>query len=445
MKRETWKSRIGFIFAALGSAVGLGSIWRFPYIVGENGGAAFIFLYLICLFLIGFPVLLCEILLGKISHKNPFGAFLIAGKKAIWGKIGKLTIVTGFIISSFYSVIAGFSLGYLFQAISGNLISFSNASSSLSFFQSLAQNPYWTIGFHFLFISLSVGVLITGVRRGIEFGSKIMMPMLSFLLLILVIKGLMSSGASKGLTFLFSPDFSKITSKAVLMALGQAFFTLSLGQGTMITYGSYLPEKENVQKSCLPVVICNTLIAICMGIAVFTIVFSVGIEVDSGPALIFETLPIVFSTIPWGYGLSILFFILVTLAALTSEISALEPVISYLIDEKKFTRKKATVISGFSAFVLGVPTALSFGLLKNETIFGQNFYDIISFVSVNILVPLGGLFAVLVIGYRYGIQKATQKLPTLTDSIFSRYFSISVRYIAPLLILLILLDLLGVY
>jgi len=440
--RENWKSRIGFIFAALGSAVGLGSIWRFPYVVGENGGAAFILLYILCLLLIGFPVLLSEIVIGKATQKSPSLAFKELTKSDIWAKAGKMTLITGFVISSFYSVVAGWGLGYLIEAIKGNLTTIETSTQAVSRFTSLSANPYWCVGFHFIFLVLAVAVLFSGVRKGIEVGSKIMMPLLLFVLGVLVINGLSMPDGMKGVKFLFSPDFSTVTPQVFLMALGQAFFTLSLGQGTMITYGSYLPKKDKVFNNCGIVVILNTCIAILMGVAIFTAVFSTGIEPTSGPALLFETLPLVFTKISGGYFFSILFFLLVTIAALTSEISALEPMIAYLIDRKKMARKKAVLLTSIGAFILGVPSALSFSLLTNVA-FNMSFFDLVSFVSINILVPLGGLSAVLLVGWK--TKKHLVDLLEDKHKSVQWYFTVCTRYVAPVLIGLILLDLLGVY
>lgn len=435
--RESWKSKIGFIFAALGSAVGLGSIWRFPYVVGENGGAMFILLYLFFLFIIGFPLLVAEITVGRSSQMNPFGAFDKFGKSKFWRSLGKMTIITGFVISSFYSVIAGWALGYLIQALQGNLVQITEASTATGFFSELSSNFFWTIGFHSLFMALSIYVLLSGVRKGIETKSKILMPLLFVVLLFLVGKGISLPGSEKGLSFLLLPDFSELNSQAVVLALGQAFFTLSLGQGTMITYGSYLSQKENIQRSCFPVVILNTCISILVGIAIFTIVFSVGLPAASGPALIFETLPVVFSQTTGGWALSILFFFLVVLAALTSQISALEPAISYCIDEKKWSRKKASFLVGSGSFLLGIPTALSF--VYPDKIF---FYEWITFLSVNVLVPLGGLAVLFLIVKKWGIKPALSKLQLHHRKSFSfQYFLLSWKYLAPILIILILLDL----
>ena len=445
--RESWKSRLGFIFAALGSAVGLGSIWRFPYVVGENGGAIFILMYVLFLFLIGFPILVSEILIGRTCQTSPSGAFRILGRGKFWQAGGMMTIIAGFIISSFYSVIAGWSLGYLIEAIKGKLVQFGAMADATSYYNALSSSYFWNIGFHFLFMVICVAVLLSGVRKGIELGSKIMMPLLFVVLIFLVIKGLSLPNSFQGLKFLFAPNFHLLTPKSMIVALGQAFFTLSLGQGTMVTYGSYLSRSENIAKSCFPIVILNTFIALLMGICIFTIVFSVNMAPQVGPALIFETLPIVFSKIPWGWFVSILFFLLVTIAAITSEISALEPLIAYLIDEKNFSRKKATLYTSLGAFLLGIPSALSISGVK---FFGWNFFDLISFVSVNILVPAGGLLAILLVGWRWGIKEAFENLKVKEEIFFHKkplirgYFYFTMKYLAPLLIVLVLLSILAI-
>ncbi len=443
--RDSWKSRAGFIFAALGSAVGLGSIWRFPYIVGAHGGAAFICLYLICLFAIGFPTLIAEILIGQKTQKGPAGGFNELGRSRLWKYSGKMSVITGLIISSFYSVIAGWTIGYLIESISGRLTQFSSAGQAKLFFNQFVGSPYLILGLHIVFMAFSAVVLVSGVRKGIERGSKIMMPLLFLVLVILIVKGLTLPNAMQGVRFLFQPDWSLLTPSAFAMALGQAFFTLSLGQGTMVTYGSYLSKKEDLFKSCLPVVLLNTLLALMMGVAVFSIVFSAGFAPSSGPALIFETLPIVFSQISWGYPLSIFFFSLVVLAAITSQISALEPAIAYFRDKKRWSRKKATMVTCCLSGLMGVPSALSFNVWKNVQFNGQSICEMISFVSVNILVPLGGLFAVLLVGWRWGMKNALEALKegsTLFEpgSLFFRYFRIGIKYSAPLFILLVLFD-----
>ena len=358
MARASWGSRLGFIFAVAGSAVGLANIWRFPYIVGKHGGAAFIIIYLICLILMGFPAFMAEMIIGRSTQTSPKGAFQKLGKTKLWASAGAMTIVTGFIVSSFYSAVAGWILGYLVEAIAGNIHSFESTEHASQHFTNLMENPLWTVAFHFLFILFSTGVLFLGVREGIEGGSKIMMPLLFIVLIALVIDGLLMPNAYNALSFLFTPDWSVLTPTAIMVAMGQAFFTLSVGQGTLVTYGSYLGKEENVVKNCFPVVLMDTLVSIFAAIAVFTIVFSVGMEPNSGPGLIFYTLPYAFSQITGGYLLAILFFLLVFLAALTSEISAMEPTIAYLVDERGWKRKPAVFACGLGAFLLGIPSAL---------------------------------------------------------------------------------------
>ena len=374
MSRATWKSKIGFIFAAAGSAIGLANIWRFPYIVGKYGGAAFIYIYLACLFLIGFPVFISEVLIGRQTQKNPQSAFKKLGENRLWSFSGFFTIMTGFLISSFYAVVAGWVLGYLVSAILGQLNHFTTTESAQDFYINLVSNPVWGIGFSFFFIAICFFLLMAGVRKGLERGSEIMVPFLILILIILVINGVTMPNAHVGLSFYLKPNWCLITPTTFLFALGHAFFTLSLGQGTMVTYGSYLGKKESILNNCLPVAVIDTIIAILAGLAIFPIVFAVGLSPDEGAPLVFYTLPLVFSKLSGGYILAILFFLLLTLAALTSEISAMEPLIAYLVDEKKWKRKSAVTFVSVGAFLIGVPAALSNFVIPRFTIFGKSFY-----------------------------------------------------------------------
>ena len=449
-KREHWKSRLGFIWAAVGSAIGLGSIWRFPYVVGEHGGATFVILYLICLLIVGFPLLIAEIVIGRKSQLNPSGSFFLLGRTKQWQGMGKMTILTGFFVSAFYAVIAGWTLGYFLEALFGKLTHFTNASETLHHFSHLSSSSYFSVGCLFGFVFLAVIILHLGVRKGIESGNKIMMPLLLIVLLFLVAKGLMMPGGEEGITFMFKPDWSQVTPTTILMALGQAFFSLSLGQGTMITYGSYSTPKENLPGTCLPITLFGICVSLLAGIAIFTIVFSSGLEPTSGESLMFQTLPLIFSQISGGYFLCILFFLLLVLAALTSEISAMEPLISYLIDEKKWKRTPAVFATGISVFLVGMPCALSFGLLKDMTLFGMTFFNFLIFLCLNILIPLGGLAAVILVGWRWGIKKALAHLKQGAEGLFENYpfleyyFKVSIKYVAPVIIVLILLDALGI-
>lgn len=446
MTRDTWGSRVGFIFAVAGSAIGLANIWRFPYIVGKHGGAAFIAVYLICLALMGFPVFVSEMLIGRTTQTSPAGAFRTLGRTSVWGSIGLLTIITGFIVSSFYSAVAGWILGYLIEAFMGNITQFQHTSEAVLHYADLMNNPTWSVTFHFFFLLACVGVLYLGVRSGIERCCKVMMPLLFAVLFFLVAWGLMMPKASSGLRFLFTPDWSVLTPTAIIIAMGQAFFTLSLGQGTLVTYGSYLSGHDNLIRNSLPVVLMDTLVSILSAVAVFTIVFSVGMEPDSGPGLIFHTLPWAFSQIPGGYLLAILFFLLVVLAALTSEISALEPAIAYLVDERGWQRHSAVLACGAGAFLLGIPSALSYNLLKSHTLWGLTFLDLMDFAASSILIPVGGFFAVILVGWRWGVPQALSHLKEGSAGIFERhptlakYFWFCFKYSAPVLILLVFLN-----
>lgn len=450
MKRETWKSKVGFIFAAAGSAIGLANIWRFPYIVGRYGGAAFICIYLFCLLLIGFPVFISEILIGRSTKKNPAGAFKALGKDSFWANSGLFTIITGFIISSFYSVVAGWVLGYLVSALFGKINHFTTITQVETAFNAWVGNPFWGIGFHLGFMLLCFGLLFLGVRKGLEKGSKVMVPFLILILIALVIVGVSMPGAKEGLSFYFKPDWSVLTPTTFLIALGHSFFTLSLGQGTMVTYGSYLSTNDNIPKSCFPIALIDTTIALLAGMAIFPIVFSVGLSPSEGPPLIFYTLPLVFSQIGGGYILALLFFLLLTLAAITSEISALEPLIAYLIDEKKWPRKKAVSWVCSGAFLLGVPMALSNFISQKFSIFGKNLFDIVSFVALDIMVPIGGFLAIVLLAWRWGFKSAYARLKEGTGPFFQKnilirgYFQFTLKYCAPILMVFIFLRAIGV-
>ncbi|MEC7838817.1 MAG: sodium-dependent transporter [Chlamydiota bacterium] len=450
MKRDTWGSKLGFTFAVAGSAVGLANIWRFPYIVGQNGGAAFVLLYLFFLLLIGFPVFLSEILIGRKAQTSPSGAFKYVGKKSIWSIPGKLTILTGFLVSGFYSAIAGWILGYLVETSLGNVTNFATMPQAASYFSTLIGTPSWGLTFHFIFLFICCSVLYLGVRHGIERGTKIMMPLLFVTLALLVARGLTLPDAEKALTFLFSPDWSELTPKVFMIALGQAFFTLSLGQGTMVTYGSYLKKSENIILTCIPILLMDLLVSILSAIAIFTIVFSVGAQPDSGPALLFNTLPWVFSQIPGGYLFAIIFFLLVTLAAITSEISAMEPIIAYLRDDLGWTRHAAVMSAGAGAFLLGVPSALSYSTFSGIHFFDMPILNFMDFLCSSILIPLGGLFAVVMVGWIWGYNSAFKHLQEGSDKLFTKqpwlksYLRVCIQYIAPISIIFIFLNAIGI-
>jgi len=451
MKRATWGSRAGFIFAVAGSAVGLANIWRLPYVVGENGGAAFLLVYLLCLILIGFPVFMAEMVIGRTTQTNPSGAFAQLGGSEKWRLAGKLSILTGLIVSSFYGAVASWILGYLFEAVAGNITHFSHAENAIAYYTALTNDPLWGIGFHSLFLGICVFVLYSGVRNGIERGNKIMMPLLLLLLLLLVIKGLLLPNAMKGIRFLLYPDWSELTPMTIIVALGQAFFTLSLGQGTMVTYGSYLDKKSNLVKNCFPVVLMDTGVSLLAAFAIFSIVFAGNMEPDSGPGLIFHTLPIVFGQIQGGYFVAVMFFFLVLLTAITSQISAMEPAIAYLMDERGWKRHGATAAVGAIVFFLGIPSTLSFSVLKNFTFSGMNFFELISFAANSILIPLGGFLALILVGWVWGVQNAMNELKVGAANFYEKYswlhayFWFCLKFSAPILMILVFLNALGTF
>ena len=455
-KREQWSSKTGFILAAAGSAVGLGNIWKFPYIAGENGGAAFLFIYLICILAIGLPILNVEILLGRETQKNPVGAFkAIHGESSNWKYVGALGGFASFTILSFYSIVGGWSVAYTIEALKGTFASFPNPEVAGEFFNLKNSNPYWVLGYHTIFFLSIIGIILSGVKGGLEKASKFLMPILLFILFALVINGLMLPDSDKGIEFLFSPDWSKINASTFLLALGHAFFTLSLGMGAMMTYGSYLSDKDDIVNASYMVAFLDTAIAILAGVAIFTVVFSSGYDPTAGPGLVFHVLPPLLAQLPGGYIFAFLFFLLLTIAAITSGISILEVSVAYLVDELKFSRKKATIIMGILVYLAAIPCALSFNLLSDATIPIQGkaftFFDVADFLASNILLPLGGFFLAIFAGYVWGIDSTVKALlkgdsgslyfgnSILNSSTSKTIFGLLIKYLSPVLIFLVFL------
>ena len=445
-KREHWGSKFGFVLAASGSAIGLGNIWKFPYIAGENGGAAFIFVYLICIAIVGLPVVIAEILMGRTTQRNPVGAFRKLSGNKFWITIGGLGVVAGFIILSFYAVVAGWSTGYMIEALRGTFSTLTTAEQANTHFNSLVGDPTWMIGFYTIFFVFTMAFVFLGVKDGIEKGSKIMMPILFIILIILMIKGISLKGSEEGLAFLWKPDWSKITGQSVLIALGHAFFTLSLGMGALMTYGSYLDKKSNIPNAALQIVFLDTLIAIMAGVAIFTAVFATGQNPAMGPGLIFNTLTVVFGGMTGGYIFGLLFFILLTLAALTSSISLLEVTVAYFVDERGWSRHKAVLSIGSLVFLFGIPSALSFNILADLTYNGKTFFDIVDFIASNVLLPVGGFFISIFVAWIWGFDKALIELKHGAENIFKgrtwlvTTFKMFLKYVAPVMIFIVFLH-----
>lgn len=440
MIRESWRNRAGFALAAMGSAVGLASIVRFPYLVADHGGAAFIAVYLLSLFVIGIPILISEITLGRYTQKNCYESFANTGKSPFWKGAGAWVLLTALLVSAFYSALSGWILGYLVEALFNHLQPLHTAELATTHFNGLLKNPLWGLSYHFIFLGISVALVYAGLRNGIERGCKILMPILLLTLLILVVKGLSLDNSLSALKYLFQPDWNLITPGVILMALGQAFFTLSLGQGTMITYGSYLPKSSPFAGSCIAIALSVVAVSIMSAIAVFTIIFSANITPEGGLGLMFQTLPVVFSNMAGGHVLAISFFLLVALAALTSEISVLEPIIAYLVDNHGWTRKNAALAAGSMAFAIGVPCALSTSLLADWTPGGKNILELFDLVATTILVPLGGLLGVLLVTWRWGFASAFKELTNGKEEKYIAghlYLKVCLKYMAPALILII--------
>lgn len=444
--RGNFATKFGVIAAAAGSAIGLGNIWRFPYITGENGGAAFLFVYLFFILLIGFPVMLSEFIIGRKARRNPYGAFKTLAPKQPWYLIGFMGVLAAFLILAFYSTVAGWTLEYLYNSIQ-NTFAGKSSEQLNNMFGAFIAHPYRPVMWQVVFMILTAGIVISGVEKGIERYAKILMPLLFVIIIILCFRAVILPGAREGIIFLFKPDFSKLTGNTILVALGQAFFSLSIGMGALITYGSYINKKDNLASSAIIVSGADTLIAIISGIAIFPAVFAFGIHPDSGPDLVFKTLPNIFQQMPGGYYFSFIFFVLLTVAALTSAISLLEVATAFFVEQIRLHRRQATIVAALLITILGVFCTLSYGPLGEITIFNLNFFDLFDYTTANIFLPLGGFFIVLFVGWFLGKQNVFNELST-DDSIFKyilfMVFMIIIRIIAPVAIAIVFLSGIGV-
>jgi len=404
-KREQWGSKLGFILAASGSAVGLGNIWKYPHMAGQNGGAAFTIVYLVCILVVGLPILLGELVIGRNTQLSPVGAFNKLADKSNWKWVGFLGVASAFVILSFYGVVGGWTLRYTVYSLSGGFESLSgNADASGEVFNSFISNSINPIFWQLLFMSVCIGIIIKGVKSGIEEGSKIMMPLIIVILGILVVRGLTLDGGSEGLIFLFKPKFSDLTPSSIVLALGHAFFTLSLGMGTMLTYGSYLDKKQNLFSSAIWVILLDTAIAMLAGTAIFTIVFAMGADPSAGAGLIFVVLPTIFPQIGGGLVWGTLFFFILFMAALTSAISILEVITAYFIDEKGWSRERATLSFGGVITIVGIFCSLSLGNFNITSIFDISFFDFMDELSSKYMLPIGGALTAIFILYKWGVK-----------------------------------------
>jgi len=441
--RERWGTKVGFILAAAGSAIGLGNIWKFPYVAGENGGAAFVLIYIVFVIILGLPIMIAELVIGRHTEKDPVGAFKVIAGGTKWVFVGYLGVLSGFFILSFYSVVGGWTLGYIVKSISGTAAGIDSIETAKGVFQEFSMDPLLMILYHFLFMGSCMVIVIRGIKKGIERWSKVLMPLLFFILIVLIIKGLSMEGSFRGLSFFLKPDFSKITADSIIAALGQSFFSLSLGMGAMITYGSYLSKKEKILHSAMYIVLLDTLIAILAGFAIFPAVFAMNMSPKGGPGLIFHIIPAVFGKMEFGYIFSTLFFVLLFIAALTSGMSLLEVVTAYIIDERGWSRRKGVYVTGTIIFLLGVPSALSFGVIRDATYFlGNTFFDFMDKLTSNYMLPIGGFFIAICLGYKYGLENTIHELDPDTRVIsLKELWAFFIKFISPFLILFLFIML----
>lgn len=425
--------------AAVGSAVGLGNIWKFPYITGENGGGAFVLVYLACIAIIGLPLMMSEVMLGRRGGKSPIGSMTAVakaeGRSKGWIGVGLMATLAAFIILSFYSVIAGWTMPYIISAVTGSFSDI-NAARSGAMFEGLLASPGELLLWHSIFMGLTVLVSAGGVRHGLERAVTKLMPALFILLLILVGYASTTGHFGEALRFLFKPDFSALTAEGVLTALGHAFFTLSLASGAMMAYGAYLPQNVSIARTAVVVAVMDTGVALLAGLAIFPIVFANGLAASEGPGLIFVTLPVAFGQMPGGGFFATLFFVLLLFAAWTSSISMLESLVSYL-NEKGISRVKAAIGGGVAAWLLGITTLLSLNLWADVTPLdsfarfeGKTLFDLYDYLTANIMMPLGALFIALFVGWKMQPAHSRAELGAWHPV----WFAI-VRYVTPLALL----------
>lgn len=444
-KRDGFSSKFGIIAAAAGSAIGLGNIWRFPYVVGESGGGAFLLVYLGFVLVLGIPVMLSEFVIGRKTKSNAYGAFKKLAPRTAWPVVGIMGIVAAFVILAFYSTIAGWTLHYVYLSLT-NAFQGKGTTELTYIFEQFQVSGGLPLLWQLIFIVLTAIIILAGVKKGIEKYSKILMPFLLLLLIALSIRSITLPNSFEGISFLFKPDFSKIDAGVILNALGQAFFSLSIGMGALITYSSYFPRDTNLSTTAFEVSIADVVIAILAGIAIFPAMFSLGMRPEEGgPGLIFMVLPNVFQQIPGGYFVSLAFFILLAIAALTSSISIMEVVVAFLVEEFKIKRRQGTVITAVAAAFIGVFCTLSWSTFEGVTLAGKNIFDTLDFAASNVLLPLGGLLIVLFVGWYMKSVEVKEELSNggaLKIRLFSAFLFI-IRFIAPVAIAIIFLNGIG--
>ena len=440
-----WSSRWTFILAATGAAVGLGNIWKFPYLTGQNGGSAFVLIYILCVAALGIPLMMAEILLGRRGRSTPIRSMQILATEnnatQWWQIIGWAGTIAGMLILSYYSVIGGWTLAYIFKSITGT---FSGATGDFTantfntFVGSASSLFFW----HTVFMIITMMIVAGGVKGGLEKAVQFLMPMLFILLLIMVGYSMTTGYFGQGLEFLFTPDFSKLTGASMLAAMGQAFFSLSLGMGTIMIYGSYVPKNTSIASTSVMIALADTGVALLAGMAIFPIVFANHLEPGSGPGLIFQTLPVAFGNMTGGVIFGSLFFILLLVAAWTSSISLIEPLVTWLIETFMLSRIKASIYSGLATWLLGLGTVWSFNLWADLKFFGLTFFDLLDFITSNLMLPLGGILIAVFAGWLMSAESTKAELQISNPSLYLAW-QVLVRYVAPVAVFIVLLNAIG--
>ncbi|HKK14127.1 MAG TPA: sodium-dependent transporter [Gammaproteobacteria bacterium] len=441
-----WSSKLAFILAATGSAVGLGNIWRFPYITGENGGGAFVLVYLICVAVIGIPVMMAEIMLGRRGRQSPINTMRTLAADGDhspnWQYMGWLGMLAGFLILSFYSVVGGWTLAYVVRTAAG-VFNGASADGVRAIFTRFTEDPERLLAWHTIFMVMTVVVVSRGVKSGLEQAVRFLMPALFVLLVVMIGYAMGTGNFTEAVHYLFRADFHRLTHKAVLDAMGQAFFSLSLGMGAIMIYGSYLPHTASIARTTIVVAIMDTLVAVMAGLAIFPIVFGYGLEVQGGPGLIFITLPIAFGEMPGGAIFGTLFFVLLVFAAWTSSISLLEPFVTWLVENKGMNRVKAAASAGIIAWALGILSLLSLNVWSGFTVFGKNIFDLLVYLTTNVMLPLGGLLISVFAAWMMARSASSEELG-MGRGLRYHLWRILVRYVTPVAIVLVFLNVTGI-
>lgn len=446
MQRSHWKNRWTFILATAGSAIGLGNIWKLPYMIGVNGGSAFVLVFIACILFVGIPLMMTEILLGRRAQKNPFNGMQQLAQEAhashLWKYLGGMGMLTGLLILGFYSVVGGWVLAYIVKAATGSFSQVTASQSSLNF-DALLASPWILLCWHTLFMGMTMGVVARGVNSGLEKANNILIPALFAILLVLLGYSMSVGDMQAAYTFMFTPDFSKITPVAVLSALGHAFFSLSLGMGAVMVYGSYLQRNVSIARTTIYIALVDTMLGLLVGLAIYSLVFANHLAPDAGPGLIFQTLPIAFGQMPGGSFIGMLFFMLVAFAAWTSAISLVEPAVAWIVENTRIKRTTSCLALGIAVWLLGVAVVLSFNEWKEiKVAFNLNIFDTLDKLTSTILLPLGGLLMAIFAGYVMNKNHVQDELSL--NNYFFRLWRVTNNLIAPIAIFGVFLYLFGV-